>query len=113
MRPLTLLLLLAVASLSGCIGNIRDTTTVRSAHEIGPFDGSNDIFPDFDPDEVAEGFGQTGDQGAEFRRGLLPPEQPDAPGSAPPGAVRPAGEPPPEPPPARESPPPERSTQGE
>ena len=34
MRPLTLLLLVAVASLSGCIGNIRDTTTVRSAHEI-------------------------------------------------------------------------------
>ena len=34
MRPLTLPLLLAVASLPGCVGNIRDTTTVRSAHEI-------------------------------------------------------------------------------
>lgn len=64
---------------------------------IGPFDSSNDIFPDFDPDEVSEGFGETGDQGAEFRRGVLPPEQPVPPGTPPPGAVRPAGDAPPAP----------------
>ncbi len=62
---------------------------------IGPFDGSNDIFPDFDLDDVPGFGGETGDEGAEFRRGVLPSEQPVPPGT-PSGAVRPAGEAPPE-----------------